>query len=136
MVSKFVHIIQGSKTVVELLLASGCNVNQANAIGETPLHIALRQDNYECALLLVTRGARLDIANNQGQLPAHCLSNENSKASSLIQLGTTLQKLMNERKAKFLTEKTVNQDISNAKENIPVTAVNGEDFEMGPSGYV
>merc|ERR1719206_715065 len=30
----------GSKTVVELLLASGCNVNQANAIGETPLHIA------------------------------------------------------------------------------------------------
>ena len=100
------------------------------------MHIALRQDNYECALLLVTRGARLDIANNQGQLPAHCLNNENSKASSLIQLGTTLQKLMNERKAKFLTEKTVNQDISNAKENIPVTAVNGEDFEMGPSGYV
>ena len=43
---------------------------------------------------------------------------------------------MNERKAKFLTEKTVAQDISNAKENIPVTAVNGEDFEMGPSGYV
>jgi hypothetical protein len=36
----------------------------------------------------------------------------------------------------FLTEKTVSQDISNGKENIPITAVNGEDFEMGPSGYV
>lgn len=126
----------GSKTVVELLLSAGCNVNQANAIGETPLHIALRQDNYECALLLVARGARLDIANNQGQLPAHCISSETSRAAALVQLGTTLQKLMNERKAKFLTEKTVVQDISNAKENIPVTAVNGEDFEMGPSGYV
>jgi len=126
----------GSKSVVEVLLAAGCNVNQANAIGETPLHISLRQDNYECALFLVARGARLDIANNQGQLPAHCISSETSKAAALVQLGTTLQKLMNERKAKFLTEKTVAQDISNAKETIPVTAVNGEDFEMGPSGYV
>jgi hypothetical protein len=36
----------------------------------------------------------------------------------------------------FLTEKTVSQDISNGKENVPITAVNGEDFEMGPSGYV
>lgn len=33
----------GSKTVVELLLAAGSNPDQTNAIGETPLHIALRQ---------------------------------------------------------------------------------------------
>ena len=44
--------------------------------------------------------------------------------------------MMSERKQKFLTEKTVCQDISNAKETIPVTAVNGEDLEQGPSNYV
>jgi euchromatic histone-lysine N-methyltransferase len=127
----------GSKSIVELLLAAGSHVNVTNGIGETPLHIALRQDHYECALLLVTRGARLDIQNQQGQLPAQCLSEDApNKATSLLQLGTTLQKLMSERKQKFLTEKTVCQDISNAKETIPVTAVNGEDLEQGPTGYV
>ena len=40
-----------------------------------------------------------------------------------------------DRQQKFLSEKTVVQDISNGKENLPITAVNGEDFEMGPSGY-
>jgi len=127
----------GSKNSVELLLAAGSNVNETNGIGETPLHIALRQDHYECALLLIARGARLDIPNQQGQLPAQCISDETpNKAASLLQLGTTLQKLMSERKQKFLTEKTVCQDISNAKETIPVTAVNGEDLDQGPSGYV
>ena len=127
----------GSRSTVELLLAAGSNVNAKNGIGETPLHIALRQDHYECALHLVTRGGRLDIQNNQGQLPAQCISEDApNKATSLLQLGTTLQKMMSERKQKFLTEKTVSQDISNAKETIPVTAVNGEDLEQGPTGYV
>ena len=76
------------------------------------------------------------MVNNQGQLPAHCIDEDKSKAAGLIQLGTTLQKLMQERKAKFLTERTVSIDISNGKETIPITAINGEDFENGPSGYV
>jgi len=63
------------------------------------------------------------------------MSGENPKVEALIQLGTTLHKLMKERQQKFLTEKTVVQDISNGKEAIPVCAVNGEDLEMGPSGY-
>ena len=37
-------------------------------LGETPLHIALRQDHYECALLLIARGARLDLPNQQAQV--------------------------------------------------------------------
>ena len=111
-------------------------MNQANAIGETPLHIALRQDHYECALFLITRGSKLDIANNQGQLPADCLDEDKSRAAGLIQLGTTIQKLMSNRKARFLTEKTVSSDISSGKETIPITAINGEDLENGPSGYV
>ena len=118
------------------MLSAGSDVNLANAIGETPLHIALRQDHYECALYLITRGSRLDMANNQGQLPAHCLDGDKSRAAGLIQLGTTLQKLMSERKAKYLPEKKVSPDISNGKETIPITAINGEDLELGPSGYV
>ena len=111
-------------------------MNQANAIGETPLHIALRQDHYECALYLITRGARLDVANNQGHLPANCIDEEKSKAASLIQLGTTLQRLMEGKKSKFLTEKTVSLDLSNGKETIPITAINGEDLDTAPAGYV
>lgn len=63
------------------------------------------------------------------------MSGENPKVETLIQLGTTLHKLMRERQQKFLTEKTVAHDISNGKENIPIAAVNGEDFENGPSGF-
>ena len=58
----------GSKNITDMLVSAGCNVNQANAIGETPIHIALRQDHYECALLLLARGARLDLPNSQGQV--------------------------------------------------------------------
>ena len=117
-------------------MAAGSNVNQANAIGETPLHIALRQDHYDCALYLITRGSRLDLANNQGHVPANCIDEEKSKAASLIQLGTTLQRLMNGRKTKYLSEKTVSLDISNGKENIPITDINGENLDSGPSSYV
>ena len=136
---EIIHILDffaGDENIVELLLSAGSDVNMANAIGETPLHIALRQDHYECALYLITRGSRLDLANNQGQLPANCLDGVKSRAASLIQLGTTLHKLMAERKAKFLPEKKVSPDISNGKEAIPITAINGEDLELGPSGYV
>ena len=121
---------------MELLLSAGSNVNQANAIGETPLHIALRQDHYECALYLITRGSRLDVANNQGHLPANCIDEEKSKAASLIQLGTTLQRLMEGKKSKYLTEKTVSLDLSNGKETIPITAINGEDLDTAPADYV
>lgn len=100
----------GDENIVELLLSAGSDVNLANAIGETPLHIALRQDHYECALYLITRGSRLDMANNQGQLPAHCLDGDKSRAAGLIQLGTTLQKLMSERKAKYLPEKKLSME--------------------------
>ena len=49
------------------------------------------QDHYECAVHLIARGARLDIANSAGQLARDCLGEEKGRAAGLIQLGTTLQ---------------------------------------------
>ena len=43
------------------------------------------------------------------QLPSSCLSGENPKLEALINLGTTLHKLMKDRIQKFLSEKTVIQ---------------------------
>jgi len=124
----------GSKTTCEKLIASGCDINAQNGIGETPLHIALRQDHYECAFLFISQNARLDIANKQGQLPADGMS-EDAQCRTLVQLGTTLHKLMAD-KERTVNIRTVSNDITAGKENIPVIAVNSEDWDGPPKDYV
>jgi hypothetical protein len=37
-------------------------------------HIALRRDHYECAVLLIMRSARMDLKNENGELPADCMN--------------------------------------------------------------
>ena len=156
--------LSGSMTTCERLLNAGCDVNSINNIGETPMHIALRQDNYECAVIFLMRGARLDIRNSSNQLPAECMSTKDVKCRTIVRLSTMLQGMMRPGSGlpgipggkdpnapppgdpkdpankvpnfSTWTERILSNDISRAKENNPIQCVNGIDDCPEPSDYV
>jgi hypothetical protein len=50
-------------------------------------HIALRRDHYECAVLLIMRSARMDLKNENGELPADCmLLHKNPKCKMIVKV--------------------------------------------------
>lgn len=54
----------------------------------------LRQDHYECAVLFLMRGARLDICNKNNQLPADCMVTKDVQCRTVVRLSTMLQGMM------------------------------------------
>jgi hypothetical protein len=68
---------KGLTRIVELLLASGANVNAGNAGHLTPLHFAA---NAEVAELLVAKGAEINARDNWGRTPLKCQEVDGSSA--------------------------------------------------------
>jgi ankyrin repeat protein len=58
--------------VAEYLLAHGADINAQAINGFTPLHDAAWVGDYQLVKLLVERGARTDIKNNDGQTALEC----------------------------------------------------------------
>jgi len=56
-------------------------------------HTAGRRDNYECVLLLITRGGRLDLRNKEGQLALEVCPDKHCHSALLLALNTKLQQL-------------------------------------------
>jgi len=54
---------------VRLCLERGADVNAANDLGQTALHIAAAQRDEGFIRFLVARGARLDVKDRQGHTP-------------------------------------------------------------------
>lgn len=66
----------GDTDAVMTLISRGVNVNSPHEInGWTGLHWACKRDNVEVVRLLLTKGADIDIENNQAQKPAHLTTN-------------------------------------------------------------
>ena len=62
----------GHSTVVERLLASGADVNQANESGETPLYWAARHGYLTVVERLLASGADVNQADKGGRTPLYC----------------------------------------------------------------
>ncbi|CAH1775455.1 unnamed protein product [Owenia fusiformis] len=61
-----------NRSLVELLLESGIDVNYIDAEGNTALHLACSKKHTDIALLLIEKGADFTIRNTiHGQLPLH-----------------------------------------------------------------
>lgn len=127
--------LSGSYRTCELLLNHGCDVNATNAIGESPMHIALRQDHYECVVLFLMRRARLDLVNKNGQKPVECIVAKNPKCATIVKLTTTLNDLMKDTPTQRL-ERIVINDLTHGKETNPIQCVNDLDGENEPTNYV
>jgi ankyrin repeat protein len=52
---------------VELLIAAGADVNAAGDMGETPLHVALRQQDRQTVQAPLRAGARTDLRSEVGE---------------------------------------------------------------------
>ena len=57
------------KSIVELLLLKGADPNTQNKFGNSPLHIAYKDDNSNIINLLLEYGANEKLKNNKGLLP-------------------------------------------------------------------
>ncbi len=127
--------LSGSWRTCETLLNYGCDVNATNLIGETPMHIILRQDHYDCAVLFLMRKARLDIKNKNGQVPVECIVTKTPECGTIVKLTTTLYDMMKDTAVNRL-ERIVVNDITHGKESNPIQCVNDLDEATEPTEYV
>lgn len=79
----------GRDTLVQPLIATGINVNQASSPSHHPLYLALTNEDFGIAELLVKAGADTHIQLAFGSSPLHCaIKNRQMKlAFSLIEAG-------------------------------------------------
>ncbi|XP_072277235.1 85/88 kDa calcium-independent phospholipase A2 isoform X2 [Pyxicephalus adspersus] len=54
-----------------LLLQHGSNVNALSRTSETPLHIMVKKDRFDCAMVLLTHGADPNAKGEHGNTPLH-----------------------------------------------------------------
>lgn len=74
----------GQKTVAELLLADGADVNAADESDETPLHLAAASGHLDMVLLLISHGANVNALDEDDATPLDGASGLGMKAWLLI----------------------------------------------------
>ncbi|KAL0276237.1 UNVERIFIED_CONTAM: hypothetical protein PYX00_003845 [Menopon gallinae] len=124
----------GSIDIVELYLNDGSDINAVNVHGDTPLHIAARQDKYNCVLLLLARGAKSDLKNKDGEYARDCSESPQSD----IYKGITLNMEINNLLGRFqeMSPKIISNDISHGKERNQIQCVNAVDDEPEPEDFI
>ncbi|XP_055519327.1 85/88 kDa calcium-independent phospholipase A2 isoform X1 [Leucoraja erinacea] len=57
--------------MIRLLMDHGCSLNYLSKTGETPLHIMVKRERFECALALLVHGADTNVKGQNGNTPLH-----------------------------------------------------------------
>ncbi|XP_037082512.1 histone-lysine N-methyltransferase EHMT2-like [Pollicipes pollicipes] len=125
----------GSMEIAELFLTAGCQVNSPNVHGDTPLHIASRQQHYECVLLMLAHGANVYLRNREGMLALDCCGRDRSETQQALLLNMELSQLASRSGARR-GERVLSNDVSRGKEKLPIQAVNECDDTPLPTDYV
>jgi len=83
---KLIHraAFEGNTEKIAEFLVLGANINDIDKNGDTPLHIAARNENRETYMWLKDKGADQDIVNKKGETPFGILF-ENDRRQSLKQ---------------------------------------------------
>uniref|UniRef100_A0A3Q4I0D7 Euchromatic histone-lysine N-methyltransferase 1b n=1 Tax=Neolamprologus brichardi TaxID=32507 RepID=A0A3Q4I0D7_NEOBR len=123
----------GSVEITELLLNAHCNLQAVNIHGDSPLHIAARENRLDCITLLLSRGADVFLKNREGETPPDCCSH-NSKAWAALQANRKERDAKNIRLSRA-EEKALHSDIALGQERVPIPCVNAVDSEPYPDGY-
>ena len=62
--------------LVDLFLAKGCNVNEKDEVGNTPLHCAVQYGKADLVVLLVEKGADINAKNTFDDTPLKLAENK------------------------------------------------------------
>ncbi|KAJ6654591.1 hypothetical protein lerEdw1_006744 [Lerista edwardsae] len=122
----------GCVDIAEILLAAKCDLHAVNIHGDSPLHIAARENRYECVVLFLSRGSDVTLKNKEGETPLQC-SSLNSQVWVALQMNKTLKESTPEKPAQM--EKVLSRDIARGYERIPIPCINSVDSEPCPSNY-
>ncbi|XP_039289164.1 histone-lysine N-methyltransferase EHMT2 isoform X1 [Nilaparvata lugens] len=125
--------LAGSVEITESLLNYGSEINSTNTHGDTALHIAARQNAFSCVVLLLARGAKVDMHNRAGLTPLECCLDVESPAYKAIKLNLELRP--HSSKARRPT-KILTNDITRGHETSPVQCINAYDDEGEPQDFV
>eukprot|EP01124_Arcella_intermedia_P004048 TRINITY_DN12286_c0_g1_i2.p1 TRINITY_DN12286_c0_g1~~TRINITY_DN12286_c0_g1_i2.p1 ORF type:complete len:598 (-),score=109.56 TRINITY_DN12286_c0_g1_i2:37-1830(-) len=87
--------------LIKILLEQGCNLNERDNFGTTPLHKACTNKNYQAALVLINAGADVNIKDEDELTPLHslCSAPLNKKVGPMVESQTKLFDLLIERGA-------------------------------------
>uniref|UniRef100_A0A672TCK0 Histone-lysine N-methyltransferase EHMT1-like n=1 Tax=Sinocyclocheilus grahami TaxID=75366 RepID=A0A672TCK0_SINGR len=122
----------GCDKIAQLLLDKRSDLHAVNIHGDSPLHIAVRQNQLDCVMLFLSRGADVNLKNKDGETPLNCCS-VNSKMWTILNTNKKLTDCSVLICA--VKDRTVSKDVSRGYEDVPVTCVNGMDHEPCPSNF-
>ncbi|XP_016518287.1 histone-lysine N-methyltransferase EHMT1 isoform X2 [Poecilia formosa] len=123
----------GSVEISEVLLNAQCDLQAVNVHGDSPLHIAARENRLDCVKLFLSRGANVFLKNREGETPPDCCSH-NSKAWGALHAHKRERDAKNGR-LRRTEEKLLHSDISLGQEQVSIPCVNSVDSEPIPDDY-
>ncbi|KAK2837107.1 hypothetical protein Q5P01_014319 [Channa striata] len=124
--------LSGCDDVAQALLEACCDLNAVNVHGDSPLHIAARENHLECVMLFLSRGADVTQRNKEGETALDCCVYSSKVWMAL----NTNKKLTDARRGRDCHgERMLSRDISRGYESLPITCVNGVDSESFPDNF-
>jgi ankyrin repeat protein len=69
--------------LIKYFIEKGANINKQNKDGQTPLHLALKNKNMEIIGILLDNKAKLNIPNNEGEIPFDYFTSDMKKQFGL-----------------------------------------------------
>ncbi|XP_071396302.1 histone-lysine N-methyltransferase EHMT1a [Centroberyx affinis] len=124
--------LSGCDDVAQALLEARCDLGAANVHGDSPLHVAARENQLECVMLFLSRGADVNERNREGETALDCCV----YASKVWTALNTNKKLTDARRGRDCHgERVLSRDISRGYEAVPITCVNAVDGEPCPENF-
>ncbi|XP_022609211.1 histone-lysine N-methyltransferase EHMT1-like isoform X2 [Seriola dumerili] len=124
--------LSGCDDIAQALLEAQCDLNAVNVHGDSPLHVAARENYLECVTLFLSCGADVTQRNKEGQTALDCCAYGSNVWTAL----STNKKLTDARRGRDRCgERMLSRDISRGYEAIPITCVNGVDSEPCPQNF-
>lgn len=120
--------LAGNTDVLLLCLGRNSDIDHQNTLGDTALHIAARQDNRQCVVILLAWGANPQIRNREDKTPSDCARESSLAQVSLLTNMMTRCAVADHRGFEpFDRERLLCKDISRGKEIIAISCVNAVD---------
>ena len=97
-------------------------------------YITFVQDQYDCVVLLLSRGASIAVMNNNNETPLACARDQNSTVWMALRVNSQLKSASSV--AHRSVDKMVHRDISLGRENQAVSAINSIDESPAPLDFL